>query len=508
MSDYFDRVEQGMREAVRRRAHLPWYVRLRGIGRARGLLIVLGALVVTTPAVGAATSWFGIGAPERFISQSPTQLVGRALRGTSELLGLRVPDPQGGPPWGLRLVGTTRGDTCIQVGRVEDGRLGSLGIDGAWNDDHLFHPFPNTSTGAICETTDAVGHDFVNVAGSGVVANANPPGGVSGAQAKSCSPLLIPLFARLRLHRLHRRASSAPPCPPGSVRMVFMGLLGPDATSITYEAPDGSLKTEKTSGADGAYLLVFTLDRATCDLYTHSPYGSYGPCGAGSVMGASLGPIGAVKAVTYRNGHVCRLSAPSRLLAAYRRFVSKLRPRQLGRLLPAHRRAWQAALRARRAAFKRFLASNHLTRASFQALYNPSCPPVGYARAKQKPLTTADVATPITVKLLPRASGEFQVELIFTARQAVTSSSSWYEDYFNTPPGCYTGPEGGEIGFGNIPAGQVIHDRRPIGSCKGTYHGLIGYMQNSGPIDQEASGGGMPGQDGSLVVGRFTFTIR
>lgn len=28
MSDYFDRVEDGLRDAVRRRAHLPWYLRL------------------------------------------------------------------------------------------------------------------------------------------------------------------------------------------------------------------------------------------------------------------------------------------------------------------------------------------------------------------------------------------------------------------------------------------------------------------------------------------------
>lgn len=54
---------------------------------------------------------------------------------------------------------------------------------------------------------------------------------------------------------------------------------------------------------------------------------------------------------------------------------------------------------------------------------------------------------------------------------------------------------------------QLIHDRRLLGTCKGTYHGLIGYMANSGPINQETSGGGTPGRDGSLVVGRFTFTI-
>jgi len=168
MNDYFDRVEQGMSEAVRRRAHMPWYLRILGIGRARGLAVVLACLVVATPALGAVTNWFGIGAPDRFPWQSPAQDADRALPARSRLLRLRVPDPQGGPPWGLRIVRTTRGDTCIQLGRIEFGKLGSLGIDGSWNDDQLFHPFPNTSIGDNCGTTDAVGDGFVNVGYGGL----------------------------------------------------------------------------------------------------------------------------------------------------------------------------------------------------------------------------------------------------------------------------------------------------------------------------------------------------
>jgi hypothetical protein len=144
-------------------------VRILRLGRTRTLAVVLAVLVVAAPAVGAVTNWFGLGAPDRFPSQSATLDAGRALPATSELLPLRVPDPQGGPPWGLRIAHTTRGDTCIQLGRVEDGKLGSLGIDYAWNDDHLFHPFPNTSEGDDCGTTDAAGDGFLNVAYTGVV---------------------------------------------------------------------------------------------------------------------------------------------------------------------------------------------------------------------------------------------------------------------------------------------------------------------------------------------------
>lgn len=148
-----------------------------------------------------------------------------------------------------------------------------------------------------------------------------------------------------------------------------------------------------------------------------------------------------------------------------------------------------------------------MTRSELESLLPPTCPPVAYVAQRQKPVTTEDVATPITVKMLPSKYGEFQVDITFTARQAVTASSSWYEDYMTNPPGCSSSAQGGEVGFGNIRGGQLIHDRRLIGNCKGTYHGLIGYMANSGAIDQETSGGGIPGWDGSIVVGRFTFTV-
>ena len=211
-------------------------------------------------------------------------------------------------------------------------------------------------------------------------------------------------------------------------------------------------------------------------------------------MGASPGPIGAVKAITYRDGHVCRLTPPARLLAAEQAFTSKLRSQLHGLTGQARRPLVVQAL-------TRFLASQHLTRAQFRSLLHPTCPPVGYVRPNQRVLNAADVASPVRVKLLHREYGEFQVDIAFTARQAVTTSRSWYEDYMTNPAGCSSSGQGGQIEFGNIRAGELIHDRRLIGTCKGTYYGLIGYMQNSGPIDQESAGGGTPGRDGSMWSG-------
>jgi len=51
MSDYFDRVEQGMREAVRRGAHIPWYTRVR-LRPSRPVAAVLACLVVTHGSAG------------------------------------------------------------------------------------------------------------------------------------------------------------------------------------------------------------------------------------------------------------------------------------------------------------------------------------------------------------------------------------------------------------------------------------------------------------------------
>ena len=56
-----------------------------------------------------------------------------------QVLSLRAPDPGGGLPWGLRLVRTQDGLLCAQVGRVSDGVLGQVGVDGAFEDDRTFH---------------------------------------------------------------------------------------------------------------------------------------------------------------------------------------------------------------------------------------------------------------------------------------------------------------------------------------------------------------------------------
>ena len=69
---------------------------------------------------------------------------GLPLTGASAHLALLAADPGGGLPWGMRIEHTTRGQLCLQVGRVYGAQLGELGLDSAFGDDGRFHALPAT----------------------------------------------------------------------------------------------------------------------------------------------------------------------------------------------------------------------------------------------------------------------------------------------------------------------------------------------------------------------------
>jgi hypothetical protein len=275
MSDYFAAVKAELASAVDRRAHVPWYLRVRLPASHRGLVVVFATLMIATPAVaavGAVSGWFSPGKPEAYQPSAPTSGLGEVLPKGDRMLPLRVADPDGGPPWGVRLVTTTRGDTCIQVGRVENGEIGSLGIDGAWANDHRFHEIkPNDDAADICGATDGAGYGFVDDATQGA-----PTSGYALANR------------------------------PG--RFIFAGLLGPDAKTVTYQTPSGRTKTERTSGGVGAYLIVFKETKANCNYYVRTLVGGSTRCeGDGTGVGYTLGPVlrSSVSSVTYKDGATC-----------------------------------------------------------------------------------------------------------------------------------------------------------------------------------------------------------
>src|ERR1700685_4173288 len=112
--------------------------------------IAVVALLLAAAALGA-TQIIGFGAPVRPGPvpgrEQPSRSTGVGLPVASgegsptsaQPLAISVPDPGGGLPWGMRIVRTTRGLLCPQVGRLLDGRLGVLGQDGEFKDDGLFH---------------------------------------------------------------------------------------------------------------------------------------------------------------------------------------------------------------------------------------------------------------------------------------------------------------------------------------------------------------------------------
>jgi hypothetical protein len=304
MSDYFDHVERELREAVRRHAHVPWYIQLR-LRHSRSLIVGLACLVVAGPAL-AATGVFKTGAPLR-AGQPLTPKAGNgvATPGSVSLLALRVRDPDGGRPWGLRVERTTRGLSCVQYGRLEGEELGVLGIDDAFSNDGLFHPLSvNYTAGptAGCATTDAHGAAFVSTS-----VQATPASGLAG----SCHGVAASLFANLpvdakslaRRFQVSAERDPGPICPPSQLRNVYYGLLGPDAVSVTYPAGDGHSATEKPVGANGAYLVLGPPTGASCN--------PSGGCGNGYSTGPAL-TARFISSVSYRNGYVCELAQLAR----------------------------------------------------------------------------------------------------------------------------------------------------------------------------------------------------
>jgi hypothetical protein len=249
------------------------------------LLAPLVALALGTAVALAATGVIGFGAPERAPGtppsrpSSPRSGYGTVRPGSSRLLAVRAADPAGGLPWGMRVAETTRGLGCIAVGRVLDGELGTLGIDGAFANDGRFHPRPAELTDgpAGCAPMDARGELFISVSESEVPRSASvyrrcyPPGMTFGARPSEL-------------------------CPAQDERNIYYGLLGPQATGITY-AYDGKTHTVTPQGPQGAYLIVLP---------------AVGGDDFNGVTSSLLPTNSPVTQISYRDGLVCHFSLSER----------------------------------------------------------------------------------------------------------------------------------------------------------------------------------------------------
>lgn len=193
------------------------------------------ALAVTGTAALAATGVIPIGSPVSAPGdqyRKPDRGTGVIVPGTDRLLDLSTPDPDGEPPWGMRIVSTTRGLGCMQVGRLVDGRIGVLGRDGAFANDGRFHPFADSTVGNICASLDGAGRLFAN-----------------------SMRTLVPASASLRGECWPRAAVRGVPersfCDDRSLRNLHFGTLGPEAVAITVDG-----RRIPLAAPEGAYLLV------------------------------------------------------------------------------------------------------------------------------------------------------------------------------------------------------------------------------------------------------------
>jgi hypothetical protein len=226
-------------------------------------VILTGSTVPAAPPVGPAE---GIGAPV-----------------SSRLLPLRAQDPEGGLPWGMRIVETSRGLVCAQVGRIEDGQLGELGMDGAFNDDGLFHPFP---AGVVQSFPGGSTEDGTEIEGGTCT--------LAGS-AEWGSAVAAELWGVDR-NGAFAHGHFSPKSPQG--RDISYGLLGPHAVSVSY-SEGSSQHGESVVPGVGAYLIV---QPAAPD----SGHEGSGEAPGTQIPGAGPGAVGAVTSITYaENGTTC-----------------------------------------------------------------------------------------------------------------------------------------------------------------------------------------------------------
>ncbi len=233
MTDPYILLGEALSAAARRQEadrRVRWSVR-SWLSHRMGAAVVALALALTGGAIAVAATGFLSGSPVPEVGEKPTPGVGNGVpaAGGSHLLALRAADPEGGLPWGMRVVHTTRGSVCVQMGRVQDGRLGQLGIDGAYHDDGRFHPL----SADILPIDDGYANISCILPGQTLMSR-------SPTQDRNAEWMVGPRRVKPTAQEL---------------RSIAYGLLGPHAVSITYHTPTGA-QTRPVSPGSGAYMIV------------------------------------------------------------------------------------------------------------------------------------------------------------------------------------------------------------------------------------------------------------
>jgi hypothetical protein len=226
--------------AIERERSRSWWARRVAAGRRTVVLALAGVLVAGGAAWAATALLSGASVAPAYVIANPGVSYGVPITSSLAILPIRAADPQGGPPWAMRVIRTTRGLDCIQVGRVVNGQLGVLGIGHAFHDDGRFHELlPQDSLWLGCQPLDKHGNVFF----------------ARGPSVQSASALSLAYNTTDQVRCNLPGFNGGPRCPPAALREVADGLLGPDAKRITVTT-GGRTFTIKPYGRDGAYLIV------------------------------------------------------------------------------------------------------------------------------------------------------------------------------------------------------------------------------------------------------------
>ena len=329
----------------------------------------------------------------------------------------------------MRVLSTTRGEGCLQLGRIVDGKLGALGQDGAFANDGRFHELPVSAAFGVnaCALLDGKGRLFTNITADERAASAWI--GVGGRLGGCVPPSAGPYEKGLRLTRQEREHGAKPAaiCAQADLRNIYYGLLGPQAQSITYVL-DGQRHTLPTVGADGAYMFV-TLASAH-QLLNFANAGT-----------ADIVPVdGPIKEIHYRDGSTCHLTSKS----------------------------WIGGVDACTPALSE---------------------PVGYVPVGKAP-SAAALATPIHARVSRGHHGRYVITISFIARAPVTDAARAYSIKWREP-GMAPGAYGAISTNANIAAGQTI--TRTVGEYgprvrAGVVRGGVTLRQAGGPGGIEGPG--------------------
>ncbi len=360
----------------------------RGGWRRAPLIALAVALGLAGAALASGVVQFGAPAPRSLVQlfTAPRSGDGALRPGTVRMLPISVPDPGGGAPWGMREFATSRGLGCIEVARLVHGRLVAIGQDYAFGDDGRYHELSVASGGAgygdWCSSLDRYHRLYINQMWGDQPASAwqsrcYAPGSPGTHTIEEPTPQTIEELKLAHASRarrpgrveLHLRRIVLPPCPLGDERNLYLGLLGPDAESVTYLL-EGRPHTLATSGPEGAYLIV-TRAKA---------HQLLAGVGTGSVV-----PVdGPITEIHYRDGATCHLTSRSWIGGAY------------------------------------------ACTPSMQV-------PVGYVAPEDLSYTHAQVRTPLKVKLIRTRRGHYELRFTFASRVALTNAESSYQFIWYAP---------------------------------------------------------------------------